>query len=47
MKDVILNEIIKEEVVDKEIVNAYYNICKYYNKDTKTIKDFIKIKRGK
>jgi predicted solute-binding protein len=47
MKNVVSNEILKEEGIDREVLNVYYNICKYYDKSIETINDFIKIERGK
>lgn len=46
MKDVVLDEIMKEGRIDKEVLKVYYNICKYYNKDSEIINKYLIVKRG-
>lgn len=41
MKDVVENEAVKENKIDKDVLKCYYNICDYYNKNCIIINEFL------
>lgn len=43
MNVVLMNEVKNETVVDKEVINCCYNICRYYNLDLKIVSNYIKL----
>lgn len=41
-----MNDVVKyEKIVDEKVLKCFYSICKYYNKDIKTINEFTNIYR--
>ena len=41
-----LKQMKKQQIINGEVLNVYYNICKYYNKDSEIINKYLIIKRG-
>lgn len=41
MKEVVENEVVKENKIDKDVLKCYHNICDYYNKNYIIINEFL------
>lgn len=42
MNDVLMNEVKNEKIIDKEVLDCYYNICKYYDNEQEVIIKYLR-----